>query len=114
PHDLATVFVVFENLLTDQLAFAVAVSSKPNSFGGAKRLANGSEFGGFASALCWASAVKSFWPQKYRRPTLPGRHSILWFDQVEQMALGREDITVARTNGGADVFCLAGFLRYDD
>jgi hypothetical protein len=30
------------------------------------------------------------------------------------MALGREDIAVARTNSGADVFCLAGFLRYDD
>jgi hypothetical protein len=26
------------------------------------------------------------------------------------MALGREYISVARTNGGADVFCLAGFL----
>ena len=30
------------------------------------------------------------------------------------MALGRKDISVARTNGGADVFCLAGFLGDDD
>ena len=30
------------------------------------------------------------------------------------MALGREYISVARTNGGADVFCLAGFLRDDN
>ncbi len=30
------------------------------------------------------------------------------------MAFGREDISVARTNGGADVLCLAGFLRDDD
>ena len=30
------------------------------------------------------------------------------------MALGRENVSVARTNGGADVFCLAGFLRDDD
>jgi hypothetical protein len=30
------------------------------------------------------------------------------------MALGREDVSVARTNGGADVFGLAGFLRDDD
>ena len=30
------------------------------------------------------------------------------------MALGREDISVARTNRCADVFCLAGFLRNDD
>ena len=30
------------------------------------------------------------------------------------MTLGREDISVARTNGGADVFCLAGFLRDDN
>ena len=30
------------------------------------------------------------------------------------MAFGREYISVARTNGSADVFCLAGFLRDDD
>ena len=30
------------------------------------------------------------------------------------MALGREYIAVASTNGGADVFCLAGFLRDDN
>ena len=28
--------------------------------------------------------------------------------------LGREDVSVARTNGGADVFGLAGFFRDDD
>jgi hypothetical protein len=30
------------------------------------------------------------------------------------MPLSWEDITVTRTNGGADVFCLAGFLRDDN
>jgi hypothetical protein len=30
------------------------------------------------------------------------------------MALGRKDFSVPRTNGGADVFRLAGFLRDDD
>jgi hypothetical protein len=30
------------------------------------------------------------------------------------MAFSREDFSVASTNGGADVFCLAGFLRDDD
>jgi hypothetical protein len=30
------------------------------------------------------------------------------------MALGREDIPVTRTNGGADVFGLAGFFRDDN
>ena len=30
------------------------------------------------------------------------------------MALGREDNSVARTDGSADVFCLTGFLRDDD
>src|SRR6266567_1240573 len=30
------------------------------------------------------------------------------------MALGRENVAVARTNSGADVFRLAGFLRDDD
>ena len=35
-------------------------------------------------------------------------------EQVEQMALGREDVSVTRTDGGTDVFGLAGFLRDDD
>jgi hypothetical protein len=30
------------------------------------------------------------------------------------MTLGRKDFSVTRTNGGADVFGLAGFLRDDD
>ena len=30
------------------------------------------------------------------------------------MAFSREDFSVASANGGADVFCLAGFLRDDD
>ena len=39
---------------------------------------------------------------------------ILRFEEVEQMAFSREDFSVASTDGGADVFCLAGFLRDDD
>jgi hypothetical protein len=30
------------------------------------------------------------------------------------MTLGRKDVSVARTNGGADVFSLARFFRDDD
>ena len=30
------------------------------------------------------------------------------------MALGRQDISVARADGSADIFCLASFLRDDD
>jgi hypothetical protein len=30
------------------------------------------------------------------------------------MALGRKDVTVSRTNGGADIFRLAGFLGDDN
>ena len=30
------------------------------------------------------------------------------------MALGRQDISVARTDGSADVFCLTGFLGDDN
>src|SRR5580704_13259849 len=71
-------------------------------------------FGGLVAALCRASAVKAFGPQQDRRPALPGRHNILRLEQVEQMALGREDVSVSRTDGSADVFRLAGFLRDDD
>ena len=113
-HDLTAVLVMLENFLTDQLTLAVAVGGEPNPLGGAQCLANGSELGGFVAALCRAGAVEAFGPQQDRRPALPGRHDIFRFEQVEQMALGREDVSVARTDGGADVFRLAGFLRDDD
>ena len=45
---------------------------------------------------------------------LPGRNNILRFEQVEQMALGWENVSITRTNGGADIFGLAGFLCDDD
>src|ERR1039458_4856889 len=105
---------MLENFLTDELTLPIAVGGEAQAFGAAQGLANGPELGGFVSALCRTSAVEAFRPQKDRRPALPGRHDILRFEQVEQMALGREDVSVARTHGGADVFGLAGFLRDDD
>ena len=105
---------MLENFLTDELTLAVAIGGEPNPLGGAQCLANGPELGDLVTALCRASAVKAFGPQQDRRPALPRRHDILRFEQVEQMAFGRENVSVARTNGGADVFGLAGFLRDDD
>jgi hypothetical protein len=74
---------MFENFLADELTLAVAVGGEPNPLGGAQRLANGSELGGFVAAFCRASAVKPFGSQQDRRPALPGRHDILGFEQVE-------------------------------
>ena len=42
---------------------------------------------------------------------LPGPHHILRLEQIEQVALGRKDVSIPRTNGGADIFRLAGLLR---
>jgi hypothetical protein len=48
---------MIENFLTDELTLAVAIGREPNPIGGAQRLANGFELGGFVSALCRATAV---------------------------------------------------------
>jgi hypothetical protein len=106
--------IMLENFLADELTLAIAVSGEPNPVGGTKGLANGFELGGFVAALCWASVVKAVRPQKYWRPAFPSRNDILRLDQVERMALGREDISVARADGSADVFDLAGLLGDDD
>ena len=45
---------------------------------------------------------------------LPGRHHILRLEQIEQVALGRKDVSIPRTNGGADIFRLAGLLGDDN
>jgi hypothetical protein len=42
------------------------------------------------------------------------RTTVLRFEQVEQMALGWKDVSVARANGSTDVFGLAGFFRDND
>ncbi len=53
---------MLKNLLTDQLTLAVAIGCKPNSFGGAQRLANGLELSGLVATLCRASTVETFRP----------------------------------------------------
>jgi hypothetical protein len=73
-----------------------------------------SELGGLVSTRCRAGAVKAFRSQQDGRPTLPSRHNVLRLEEIEQMALGRENFSVTRTDGGADVFGLAGFFRDDD
>src|SRR5258708_30173816 len=105
---------MLKNFLTDQLTLAIGIGGEPSPLGDTKGLENGFELGGFVSALSGASAVETVGPEQYRRPALPGRYNILRFEEVKQMAFGREDISVARTNGGADVPCLAGLLREDN
>ena len=60
PQDLATVIIMLENFLPDQLTFPVAVGGKPNLLGGAQGFANSSELRGFVAALCRPSTVKAF------------------------------------------------------
>ena len=105
---------MLEDFLTDQLAFAVAIGGEPNPLGGAQCLSNDLELGGLIAGRRRARAVQAFGPQQDGRPVLPLRHDVFRFEQVEQMAFGRENVSVARTDGGADVFRLAGFLRDDD
>jgi hypothetical protein len=105
---------MLKNFLTDQLALAIAIGREPNPLGGAQRLANSSELGGLVAALCRASAVETVGPEQYWRPSLPLRYNILRFQEVEQMAFSRQDMSLTRANCGADVFCLAGFLSDDD
>ena len=114
PHDLAAILVVLEDLLADQLAFAIAVGGQPDPLGRPQRLANGLQLGGLVAARRRPRAVKPVGPQQDRRPALPRRHDVLRLLQVDQMALGREDVAVARADGGADVFRLAGLLGDDD
>ena len=108
------VLAMLEDFLTDELTLAITIGGEPNPLRCAQCVTNGFELGGFVSALRRASAVKIFGPQQDRRPTLPGRHNILRLEEIEQMSLGREDRSVARTHGSTDVFGLAGFLCDDD
>ena len=105
---------MFENLLTDQLPLAVAVRGQPNPLGRVQGGADGFELGRLVAALRRACAIEAVGPQKDRRPALPCRHDLLWLKQIEQMALGRQNVAVAGADGGADVFRLAGFLGDDD
>src|SRR6202035_3623337 len=98
PHNFAAVLVMLKNFLTDELTFAIAIGCEPNPLGGAQSLSNRFELGGFVSAGYWASVVKTVRPQKYWRPALPSRQNILWFEQGEQIPLGRQEITVASTH----------------
>src|SRR5258708_12183360 len=88
---------MLEDFLADKLTLAIAVGGQPHPFGRAQCLSNHFKLGSFVAALGRASAVKALGPQKDWGPTLPGRHHILRFEQIEQMALGRKDVSVTRT-----------------
>jgi hypothetical protein len=66
PHDLAAVVIMLKNLLTNELAFAVAVGGEPNPLGGAQCLANGFELGGLVSATSSGSSRSNKWPSAGR------------------------------------------------
>src|SRR5208337_5555995 len=93
---------------------AIAIGGEPDPLCDAQRFTDGFELGGFVAAFSRARAIKAFGTKQDRRPALPGRHDILRLEKVQQMPLSREDVSVARTYGGAHVFCLAGFLGGDD
>src|ERR1035441_2524403 len=105
---------MLENFLSDELPLAIAIGGEPDPLCGAQRLTDGFELGGFVAAFSRAGAIKAFGTKQDRRPALPGRHDILRLEKVQQMSLSREDVSVARTHGGAHVFRLAGFLGDDD
>jgi hypothetical protein len=105
---------MLENFLTDELPLAIAIGREPDAPCAAQRVATGLELGGLVAARCRASAVQALRAKQDRRPALPGWHHFLGLEQVQEMPLGRKDVSVARTNGGANVFGLAGFLGDDD
>jgi hypothetical protein len=105
---------MFEDFLTNELTLSIAISGEPDFLGAAQRLSNGFELSSFVAALRRACTIQAFGPQKNRRPALLGPHDIVRLKQVEQVALGGENVSVAGTNGRADVLRLAGFLGDDN
>jgi hypothetical protein len=65
-HYLATIPVMLEDLLADQLTLAITVGRQPDPFSRAQRLSNGFELGGFVAALGRPGAVKTLGPQQDR------------------------------------------------
>ena len=105
---------MLENLLPDQLALPVAIGGQPNTPGRPQSLPDCLELGGFVASARRAGAVKPFRPEENGRPLLPCRHNVSRLEQIEKMALGREDRPVTQANGSTDILCLAGFLGDDN
>ena len=103
---------MLENFLTDELALAITISGDPHSLGATQRFADGFQLADFVATLRRACSVKPVGPKKDRRPTLPGRVDILRLKQIEQMALGGKDVSIARPDGIADgIVTLIGRTR---
>ena len=113
-HHLTAIVIVLQNLLTDELPFAVAIGGEPNPLGAAQRLPNGLELGGFVSAFRWASVVEALGPQQDRGPPLPGRHGLLGLHEVQEVPFGRQNVAISGAHGGTHVLRLARFLGDDD
>ena len=101
---------MLKDLLADELTLAIAIGGEPDPLSGAQCLANGAKLRALVTPVSRPCAVEALRPKKNCRLALPGRHNVLRFKQVEQMTLGWKDRVMARSDGSADVFRLAGFL----
>lgn len=102
PQNLTPILIMLEDLLPDQLAFTVAISGKPNALGGLQRVVDCLELGRLVAAARRAGAVKSIRTQQNGCPLLPCRDNVARLEQIEEMALGREDRPITRSNSGTD------------
>ena len=113
PQHLAAVAAVLENLLPDELSFAVAVGGEPHPPGGAQRLGDGLELRRLVAPRRWLHPVQPVGLEQHRRPTLPAGVHVLGLAQLQQMAFRRKNGAVARPHRGADILRLARLLGDD-
>src|ERR1700733_9745506 len=83
PHHHAAVVIVFQDLLPDELTLAVTVRGEPHTLRVSQRVTDCLELGGLVAPGSRFGAVEPFRTQEDRRPLLPGRHDILWLEQVQ-------------------------------
>src|SRR5665647_1161936 len=105
---------MLENLLPDQLTLTVTIGGKPNTPGRPQSIADCLELGCFVASARRAGAVKPVRTEENGRPLLPCRDNVARLEQIEEMALGREDRPITQADGSADILCLAGFLGDDN
>jgi hypothetical protein len=78
------------------------------------RLLDGLELGGLAAAAVGPGRVEALGLEQGEGPASPGGVDLLGRGQAQQVAFGRQHLSMAVADGGSDIACLAGLLGDDD
>ena len=105
---------VLEDLLTDELSFAIAVRGEDDAVAALQRRGDCLELRRFGLLARRPGRVETIWLQQLAGPALPACIDLVGLRKPDEMTFRRQDLPEAASDRGPQVPRLAGLLDDDE